>query len=1242
MTRHRSIRTLLFALIVSLGIVFLSSQSVEPAGAQNGDVRFAVLGDFGSGSSNQQAVADMIDAQNVEFIATVGDNVYSAENADPATAIANKVTAFYGDWMNDGTFYPLLGNHDWGDPGVPLLSCPGDSNSCTGAWFDAFDLPGNERYYSVRQGAVEVFVYSDYYLDPDFNWQDRPNSPMTLWLRDGLANSTASWKIVLMHFPKHKSPTGTPERQDLDFAAWGADAVIAGHTHFYERLETEGIPYFVNGTGGASLSGIPGTLHPDSKKILSTYGAMIVDADDSEITFSFRNTAGAALDSYTLQSDDGGNPGGNNGELGTWEWGSVPVGGGGYVTGIVVHPQDADVVYARTDVGGAYRWDTANDEWISISETVSYQDRNFWGIESIAVDPNDVNTVYMAAGERPNGCGCDILKSTDRGDNWTRANLNVKMGGNQFGRWYGERLAVDPNNSNVVYFASRYDGVWRSTSAASPGSFSKINFGPFDTTAIDGEGRLSFAAIDPTVVGNGRSQRMYVGVVGVGVYRSTNGGTSWSLMGNSPTNSRQGVVGSGGRLYVSHETGVARLNPGSTTFTDITPPGGAREFSGIDVSPSDGRNVVVAERNEGSAGNRVYRSPDYGNSGTWQRTDVNNSAIDDDPATWQEGQDWSWATADIAISPDDARTVWLTDWFNIWRTPLISVPTRTWELHEVGHEELVVHDLISPSSGAPLLSGAADNAGFRHPDPLTTMPTTKLYETQDIETLDVSNDGQTIVAASSRNYGSAVGDAKVSTNNGQTWTSLPQPFAAAEGGEIAVSSDGRYVVWMPWNSTAYSLDLNDVAGGWTAGSFPNALAGNIVHGRWAPKAILSADPNTANRFYLFDYRNDRLFQSNDGGRNWYLKATVPVNSTDWSIQSIRGVPSKAGEVWISSSNDGLYRVAAGAPSGQRIGSVDTVIAFGFGASAPGSQTPSLYLYGRVNGSGYGLFMSDDLAATWTEISANTDITFSKQPKVVIGDNQTYGRVYIGTGGRGIYYGDASGDVPAGPSFTCRVDAGEVSWTDAGAPRYWIYRSTDGGGSYQWLGRSLGGTQFTDAAPVVGATYQVHYQGIPRIPCTVIAEPPAGAVFSCRVDAGEVSWTDAGEPKYWIYRSTDGGGSYQWLGRSLGGTQFTDAAPVVGATYQVHYQGIPREECAIVAEPPAGQVFSCSVSGATITWTDMGQPKYWIYRSTDGGASYSWLGRSIGGTQFVDPSPVAGARYQVHFAGIPREFCSGIG
>lgn len=134
-------------------------------------------------------------------------------------------------------------------------------------------------------------------------------------------------------------------------------------------------------------------------------------------------------------------------------WRNAVIGGGGFVTAIITHPAQKGLMYARTDVGGAYRWDDSVARWIPITDWIGMADGNFTGIESLAVDPSDPNRVYLAAGIYSaswagNGA---ILRSADQGRTWQRTDMPLKMGGNETGRFNGERLAVDPNAGKILF-----------------------------------------------------------------------------------------------------------------------------------------------------------------------------------------------------------------------------------------------------------------------------------------------------------------------------------------------------------------------------------------------------------------------------------------------------------------------------------------------------------------------------------------------------------------------------------------------------------------------------------------------------------------------------------------------------------------------------------------------------------------------------------------------------------------------
>src|SRR5262245_40533149 len=133
----------------------------------------------------------------------------------------------------------------------------------------------------------------------------------------------------------------------------------------------------------------------------------------------------------------------------------VKIGGGGFVPGIIFSPAQQNLIYARTDIGGMYRWNQTNQSWIQLLEWVGYDNWGYNGVVSVAPDPSDANKVYAAVGMYTNAWDPNngaIIRSSNKGDTWAVTALPFKLGGNMPGRGMGERLSVDPNNGNVIYF----------------------------------------------------------------------------------------------------------------------------------------------------------------------------------------------------------------------------------------------------------------------------------------------------------------------------------------------------------------------------------------------------------------------------------------------------------------------------------------------------------------------------------------------------------------------------------------------------------------------------------------------------------------------------------------------------------------------------------------------------------------------------------------------------------------------
>ena len=112
-------------------------------------------------------------------------------------------------------------------------------------------------------------------------------------------------------------------------------------------------------------------------------------------------------------------------------------------------------------------------------------------------------------------------------------------------------------------------------------------------------------------------------------------------------------------------------------------------------------------------------------------------------------------------------------------------------------------------------------------------------------------------------------------------------------------------------------------------------------------------------------------------------------------------PGREGDLWISAF-DGLYHTTDIATPFLKIGGIEQIHAFGFGKSAPGAQAPALFLVGVIRGQ-RGVFRSDDFGGHWIRI--NDDEHQWGVILQITGDPRVYGRVYVGTHGRGVVYGD---------------------------------------------------------------------------------------------------------------------------------------------------------------------------------------------------------------------------------------------
>ena len=255
--------------------------------AQTTSIKFAVAADIGN-TAGSAAVANLTRSQNAQFVVMPGDLCYDTQ------PLAAQIGANYATEKTAGKLYPALGNHEYTD------LCGGGNAT---AYLSYFTLPNNERYYDFVKGPVHFFALNSY-NDPDGT---SASSKQGNWLKAKLAASTAPWQIVFFHHPpyssgKHQSSTF----MRWPFEQWGADAVLNGHDHDYERVLQDAngngvkLPYFVSGLGGQSRRAFGTIVAGSAKRYAGGDGALFVTATTTSLSFQFRNTAGSIIDSYAV------------------------------------------------------------------------------------------------------------------------------------------------------------------------------------------------------------------------------------------------------------------------------------------------------------------------------------------------------------------------------------------------------------------------------------------------------------------------------------------------------------------------------------------------------------------------------------------------------------------------------------------------------------------------------------------------------------------------------------------------------------------------------------------------------------------------------------------------------------------------------------------------------------------------------------------------------------------------------
>ncbi|MCS0612691.1 dockerin [Massilia kyonggiensis] len=733
---------------------------------------------------------------------------------------------------------------------------------------------------------------------------------------------------------------------------------------------------------------------------------------------------------------------------------SVKFGGGGYVPGLIFHPTSPDVLYARTDVGGAYRWDAATSSWIAITDMFGPDEGFYHGSETMALDPNDDQRVYMSAGMYNwADSHARLYISADRGSHWTHVDLPFPAGGNNQGRAVGERLMVDPNDPAILFYGTRTAGLWKSTDRGQTWkqvtSLSTLTMTKeqIDSTWWSSPIGVEQVIFDTDTKGTGSATQTiytavapdYAGMAGLtaGLYKTTDGGASWT--GIPVPADVQGYIiphmvrAKDGMMYVAFTKGQG---PGAGG------PCRLYKFDGTNWTLLKGYDdtqwTSFGMGGLSVSGTGAHTRIALGVTNTWGNW-VGMPAVqvsDDGGATWREianlmprnpadGGYSGWVD-DVEIDPNNPDRVLHVTGGGVWETRNASAAQPTWNFIVAGVEEVATKALMAPAPGAGYsLMRAGLDIGVTVQTELLKSPTRTSGEwfssAFGIDAAWSNPDYIAAIGAGASKTPTIVG--AYSTNGGVSWnqfaTNHPDAMAhQSETASIAVTKAGN-AVWAPAESVpAWTADNGNT---WTYTNLPALPGVGISRGYH-----VVADRKNPNKVYAYDSGGawwaqwggaTHFYTSTDGGRTFTESATFPGSGAalnSFQTTSIAVNPNVEGDIWVVDGFSILHSTDSGAhwtklnvtqsvpnPGNYYEPKIYGATSIALGRAPAGAKyAASIYLVGVINGQ-WGLYRSDDGAANWTRI--NDDQHQYAGISNLAADQTVPGRVYFAGAARGVLY-----------------------------------------------------------------------------------------------------------------------------------------------------------------------------------------------------------------------------------------------
>ena len=711
-----------------------------------------------------------------------------------------------------------------------------------------------------------------------------------------------------------------------------------------------------------------------------------------------------------------------------YSYGTLAIGGGGFVSGII---SCENTKIARTDVGGAYKWNASNCSWKPLTNFISEDDKGLYSIDAAAIDPQNENNIYLLAGAQYfSSAKTAILYSNDGGESFNVTNVShlIYTHGNGDGRNCGERIAVDPNNSKIIYCGGRAKnpliksengGASWSAVSSFPSNVYSVNkkWNSWDantecTTTEDDNGTTA-VVFDGSQKKNGITQRIFVGISRTNasnVYVSEDGGASWSAVTSLPTDfipckmrmdpngnlliaySNKKAYGTSGAIY--------RYNPNTQTAVNISPRANIA-YGDVVVSNKDANKLVACTNNtwisqkwdngQTPNGDIYWTSTDGGV--TW-RSLQDNMVLTNNNVTWIPGYQIHWSTLCMDANDDSKVSVGSGNGIftcnNIWCE---GTPTFYFDVN--GLEETVPLDLVSIPKG-DLLSVIGDYTGFIHnnihefapihdPAPGTTGGVNYYSKNANVM-MRVANSGFYYTTTGHSGWKSMAKTNYAYTN---PYCNTCDALPSNEGKCAITKINDQYRFFLipgPGESGIYYSDNNGAS--WT----------KITETENATN--IQVDP--VNDAYVYAGGNNTFYSSSNYGESF----TASSFSNDGHGR-ITILPGHEGLIYAPCGGNGLKVSTDHGKSWNNIKYVTQCSAVGCGKGTS-DDSYTIYIWGKANGCEIGLYRSINEGESWQRI--NDDKNQFGGPgngDFVIGDWNTYGRFYMSSIGLGIIYGEIS-------------------------------------------------------------------------------------------------------------------------------------------------------------------------------------------------------------------------------------------